>query len=99
MPTELLFRNDAYLQRATATVLAVGERGIELDRTVFYPMGGGQAGDTGSLWSASGERIEIRDTRKGDSADQVVHVPAPAAARSRPVMRCAWSSTGRGATS
>ncbi len=47
-------------------------------------MGGGQAGDTGSLWSATGERIEILDTRKGESADQVVHVPAPAAAQLRP---------------
>ncbi len=84
MTTELLFRNDAYLKSATATVLAVGERGIELDRTVFYPMGGGQAGDTGSLWSASGERIEIIDTRKGESADQVMHVPAPAAAALQP---------------
>ena len=84
MTTELLFRNDAYLKSATATVVAVGERGIELDRTVFYPMGGGQAGDTGSLWSATGERIEILDTRKGESADQVVHVPAPAAAQLRP---------------
>jgi misacylated tRNA(Ala) deacylase len=84
MPTELLFRNDAYLQSATATVLAVSERGIELDRTVFYPLGGGQAGDTGSLWNAAGERIEILDTRKGDSAEQVVHVPAPAAAPLKP---------------
>jgi misacylated tRNA(Ala) deacylase len=84
MTTELLFRNDAYLKSATATVLAVGERGIELDRTIFYPMGGGQAGDTGSLWSASGERIEIIDTRKGEHADQVMHVPAPAAAALQP---------------
>jgi len=84
MTTELLFRNDAYLKEATATVIGVGERGIELDRTVFYPMGGGQAGDTGSLWSASGERIEIIDTRKGERADQVVHVPAAAAAQLKP---------------
>src|SRR5579864_8043165 len=84
MTTELLFRNDAYLKEATATVIGVGERGIELDRTVFYPMGGGQAGDTGSLWSASGEHIEIIDTRKGERADQVVHVPAAAAAQLKP---------------
>jgi misacylated tRNA(Ala) deacylase len=81
MTTELLFRNDAYLKSATATVIAVGERGIELDRTLFYPMGGGQAGDTGSLWNSAGERIEIIDTRKGAAADQVVHLPAPAAAQ------------------
>ncbi len=38
---ELLFRADAYLQTATARVVAVHERGIELDRTIFYPLGGG----------------------------------------------------------
>ena len=39
MTTELLFRQDAYLRSARARVLAVGERGIEFDRTVFYPLG------------------------------------------------------------
>jgi len=77
MTTELLFRNDAYLTSATATVAAVSERGIELDQTLFYPMGGGQVGDSGVLWNAGGERIEIIDTRKGETADRVVHVPAP----------------------
>jgi misacylated tRNA(Ala) deacylase len=84
MTTELLFRNDAYRRSDTATVVAVGERGIELDRTLFYPMGGGQAGDTGSLWAAGGERIDIIDTRKGESADRVMHVPAPASAVLKP---------------
>ena len=42
MTTQLLFRDDAYLKTATAQVIAVGERGIELDRTIFYPLGGGQ---------------------------------------------------------
>ncbi len=84
MTTELLFRNDAYRRSASATVVAVGERGIELDRTLFYPMGGGQAGDTGSLWAAGGERIDIIDTRKGESADRVMHVPAPASAVLKP---------------
>jgi misacylated tRNA(Ala) deacylase len=76
MTTELLFRNDAYLKSATATVVAVGERGIELDRTIFYPLGGGQAGDTGTLVRADGERIAVTDTRKGETADRVVHVAA-----------------------
>jgi misacylated tRNA(Ala) deacylase len=84
MTTELLFRNDAYLRSTTATVVAVGERGIELDRTVFYPLGGGQAGDTGALWRAGGERIDIIDTRKGETAERVVHVPAPASAQLAP---------------
>jgi misacylated tRNA(Ala) deacylase len=77
MSTELLFRDDAYLKTATARVVAAGERGIELDRTVFYPLGGGQAGDTGTLLTSNGERVPIADTRKGDGADRVLHIPAP----------------------
>jgi misacylated tRNA(Ala) deacylase len=84
MATELLFRNDSYLTTATARVVAVHEHGIELDRTIFYPMGGGQAGDTGALIRASGERIAIVDTRKGDSPDAVLHVAAPDAPRPEP---------------
>ncbi|HEY4369852.1 MAG TPA: alanyl-tRNA editing protein [Steroidobacteraceae bacterium] len=79
MPTELLFREDAYLKTANARVVAVTDRGIELDRTIFYPLGGGQPGDTGVLVRENGERIVIADTRKGDSPDVVVHVPAAGA--------------------
>jgi misacylated tRNA(Ala) deacylase len=76
MPTDLLFRDDPYLQRATARVTSVDERGIELDRTIFYPTGGGQQGDTGALVRANGERITIADTRKGEGLDTVLHIPA-----------------------
>ncbi len=55
MPTELLFRDDAYLPATEATVLAVNDRrGIVLDRTVFYATGGGQPGDSGVLERAGG---------------------------------------------
>lgn len=77
MPTDLLFRDDAYLQTALARVVAVDARGIELDRTIFYPQGGGQQGDTGMLLRANGKRIAILDTRKGDVLDSVLHIPAP----------------------
>jgi len=81
MTTELLFRADAYLRSASARVVAVHDAGIELDRTIFYPMGGGQAGDTGALLRESGESILIADTRKGDAIDRVVHVPRNAMPR------------------
>jgi misacylated tRNA(Ala) deacylase len=74
--TELLYREDAYLRTAQARVVARHERGLELDRTVFYPLGGGQPGDTGALIRANGERIEIGDTRKGTTADSIVHIPS-----------------------
>jgi len=78
--TELLFRDHGYLRSCTAKVVAVDERGIRLDRTVFYPTGGGQPGDTGVLRLASGGELPIVDTVKGEGPDEVVHVPAPGAA-------------------
>ena len=80
MTTELLFRDDAYARSATARVIAADERGIQLDRTIFYPQGGGQAGDVGFVVRASGERIGVADTRKGDALDSVLHVLAPGSA-------------------
>jgi misacylated tRNA(Ala) deacylase len=74
----LLFRDDAYVTECEAVVTAVGERGIELDRTVFYPTGGGQPGDSGVLRSAAGD-IPIATTQKGDGPEAVLHVPAPGA--------------------
>jgi misacylated tRNA(Ala) deacylase len=76
MATELLFRGDAYLATAIARVTAVHDRGIELDRTIFYPQGGGQQGDSGALLRADGGRVAIADARKGDTPDVVLHVPA-----------------------
>ena len=81
MTTELLFRDDAYLKTARAQVTAVHERGIELDRTIFYPVGGGQVGDVGVLVRENGERIVVTDTRKGDGIDAVLHVSDPAMPR------------------
>jgi len=77
MPTELLFRDDAYLREAIGTVTGIDERGVVLDRTIFYPQGGGQAGDTGALVRANGDVVAVTDTRKGESPDSVVHVVAP----------------------
>src|SRR5437763_3949852 len=77
---ELMFRDDAYLRNCEATVVAVDERGIRLDRTVFYPMGGGQPGDTGVLKRADGSAVAIVDARKGDGPDDVLHAAAPGSA-------------------
>jgi misacylated tRNA(Ala) deacylase len=79
--TQTLFREDAYLAECSATVMAVTEQGVVLDRTVFYPLGGGQAGDAGVLLLADGREIAIADTRKGKNdkgqfTDAVCHLPA-----------------------
>jgi misacylated tRNA(Ala) deacylase len=46
---ELLFLTDAYLRQFTAKVTAVDGQRVALDRTAFYPTGGGQPHDTGTL--------------------------------------------------
>jgi len=75
--TELIFRDDAYARSCSARVTLADDRGIRLDRTVFYPTGGGQPGDTGVLRLASGEAIAIVDTVKGEAPDEVIHILAP----------------------
>jgi misacylated tRNA(Ala) deacylase len=76
-PTEELFREDAALVDCAARVVAVDGPAVVLDRTVFYPLGGGQAGDRGVLVLADGRRLEIADTRKGALPGQVAHLVAP----------------------
>jgi len=79
--TEALFRDDAYLKTADATVVAVNDRGgVILDRTIFYATSGGQPGDSGALERADGSRIEIAATITGETKDEIVHVQAPAQA-------------------
>ena len=77
---ELIFRDDAYAKSCRATVVSAGPEGIRLDRTVFYPMGGGQPGDVGMLRLADGGGVPIVDTVKGTGPDDVLHIPAPGAA-------------------
>jgi len=73
--SEALFRDDAYRREAEAKVVRAEPAGIVLDRTVFYPRGGGQAGDAGILAVSGGGEIAIADTVKGEGAE-IVHVPA-----------------------
>ncbi|WP_457389404.1 alanyl-tRNA editing protein [Roseateles sp. P5_E1] len=74
MKTEDLFREDATLLACEAVVTAHGEGGVLLDRTVCYPLGGGQAGDTG--WLIAGEqRWRVTDTRKSkEHPEAIVHL-------------------------
>jgi len=85
--TEELFREDSTLRECHATVLALAEGGVILDRTVFYPQGGGQAGDAGALLLADGSRVAIVDARKAKDSPEhpgaVLHLPAPDADVSR----------------
>lgn len=73
--TEPLFRDDPYLAEAEACVTAhTPEGGVVLDRTVFYPTGGGQPGDSGRLDWRQGS-LTIATTLRAEDG-QIALVPA-----------------------
>jgi misacylated tRNA(Ala) deacylase len=72
--TDLLFLRDAYLRSFDATVIDVRDGAVALDRTAFYPTGGGQPHDTGLLagFEVAGVRKEgdlVWHDVQGDSLD------------------------------
>ena len=83
--TQELFREDSYAKSCDAEVLGVNELGgIILDRTVFYPAGGGQPGDAGVLMRADGAQIPIATTVYESDRSTIVHVPAEGAGVPQP---------------
>jgi len=81
---ELVFRDDAYARTCQACVVSVDGNRIRLDRTVFYPTGGGQPGDTGTLTLPDGATVAIVDSVKGEHPEDVIHVAAEGAAMPAP---------------
>jgi misacylated tRNA(Ala) deacylase len=76
--TDELFREDATLTECDARIVAVEAEGVVLDRSVFYPQGGGQAGDAGALRLDDGRELAVIDTRKSKQhPGGVLHVLAP----------------------
>jgi len=86
--TEELFREDGYLRDCEAVVTGFAEipgkddttfTGVVVDRTVFYPNGGGQPGDTGRLLRADGTELKIIDTLKDRDTGAHLHIIEPGA--------------------
>mgnify|MGYP001766254144 CR=1 FL=1 len=72
-PTVPLFRDDAYAATCEAVVVGRGDKGgILLDRTIFYPTGGGQPGDRGVLVWADGTETGITTTVWDDDAKTLI---------------------------
>lgn len=82
--TEELFHDDAYRRTCPARVVRHDDAGIVLDATIFYPLGGGQPGDTGTLTTADGRTLAITDTRRDRETRDIVHVVDAAAPRLEP---------------
>jgi misacylated tRNA(Ala) deacylase len=76
-PTTRLYLDDDHCFEAAATVVAVHEDALAFDRTCFYPGGGGQPPDAGSVRMASGRVLDIASVRA--DADEIVWHVSPSA--------------------
>ncbi len=95
--TQAIFRDDPYQRAVESIVTAVTDDVVELDRTVFYPTGGGQPGDTGRLVVA-GAAHAVVDTRKGEAPGSIRHIlaePAALAAGTPVVAELDWERRHR----
>ncbi|HEX6131610.1 MAG TPA: alanyl-tRNA editing protein [Actinomycetota bacterium] len=97
--TERLSAHDAYLTTCDATVTAVSDDGVVLDRTVFYARGGGQPGDTGQLRWGDGAVARVIDTTTSRETGEVVHAlaegEAPPPVGTRVVAEIDWDRRHR----
>lgn len=72
MNTIKLYNDNVYLSECTATVTDVTEKGVILDRTIFFPEGGGQSSDIGTLINSSDETI-YPVTHASETGDTIIH--------------------------
>ncbi len=84
MSTEELFRSEPYTRVCTASVVSSDNEGIVLNRTIFYPEGGGQPGDTGMLEPATPGLRDIRIIGTERREGEIVHLVEPFTARLEP---------------
>lgn len=70
--TEKVFYQDSYQKTLTSEVVEVVDGGLLLAATIFYPLGGGQPGDRGTL-SINGRDYPVVDTRYADDRHNIVH--------------------------
>ena len=72
--TELLFWEDPYTTEFKAKIIEITEKGLVLDKTVFYPIGGGQHADNGTLQKASDKKTIFQVTSVEKIDGKIVHI-------------------------
>ncbi|HYY79466.1 MAG TPA: alanyl-tRNA editing protein [Actinomycetes bacterium] len=88
--TEPLYQRDAYLAEFDALVRAVEPDGVELDRSAFFPGGGGQPADTGTLLAGDAELTVTGSQRRDGRVVLLLEGGPPPAAGSRVRGRVDW---------
>jgi len=73
--TEKVFYQDSYQKTHRSVISDIVDDGVVLESTIFYPLGGGQPGDTGQLCRAGGTEIKSGATVYGEGEAEIVHVP------------------------
>jgi misacylated tRNA(Ala) deacylase len=76
--TELLYLTDSYLRSFDARVVDVQDQNVVLDRTAFYPRGGGQMSDRGTLLSDSARWPVVAVEKRGETVFHTVEGEPPA---------------------
>ncbi len=84
--SEILCLEDSYLRECDSTVVSVEGNDVVLDRTVFYPRGGGQPSDTGKLVAEDGREANVSGVRKKDG--RIVHETDFASLKAGDKVRC-----------
>jgi misacylated tRNA(Ala) deacylase len=70
--TEWLYMTDSYVRDFEAEVVEAGDFGVVLDRSAFYPRGGGQPSDHGRLVESTGREHKVEDLKR--DGEKVWHV-------------------------
>ncbi|MHA1125599.1 MAG: alanyl-tRNA editing protein [Candidatus Heimdallarchaeota archaeon] len=71
--TELLYWDDSYANEFEATIIAVDAKGIILDKTLFYPFGGGQVSDSGFIIPKTNQKMKIKVTSVETEKGKIIH--------------------------
>jgi misacylated tRNA(Ala) deacylase len=89
MATKLLYQTDSYLAEVQAGVLAVDGQAVALDQTIFFPGGGGQVPDNGTL-EVGGVELSVTEFKKKDDVIWHTVQGTPPAAGNQVVCRIDW---------